>query len=255
VRSGQPRHLVFVLLLCLMAGADAMVQAELLGLAGGSTRKGTLLGLGLVLIAIVIIGGRVIPMFTARIPGVRPRARPVVEAFALGSAVLFVLAVQARPLSHFAGAAAALAAVSHGARLAGWHRREVWRVPLVWVLHLGYAWLVAGFAMWAVAALSGIPYTLALHAFTAGGIGVLTVGMMARVALGHTDRPLEPAGPVVAAFVLVNLAAVARVLVPLASPVWYTNAVFTAAALWIMAFVLFLSVYGRILVGPDARGA
>jgi uncharacterized protein involved in response to NO len=254
VRSGRPQHLVLVLLLCLMAAANAMVQAELLGLAGTSLRKGTLLGLGLVLIAIVIIGGRVFPMFTARIPGVRPRARPIVEAFALGSVVLFVLAVQARPQSHFAGASAALAAVSHGVRLAGWHHRQVWRVPLVWVLHLGYAWLVAGFALWAVAAFAGISHTLAVHAFTTGGIGVLTVGMMARVALGHTDRPLEAPGPVVAAFVLLNLAAVARVLVPIASPAWYTDAVFTAAGLWIMAFVLFLSVYGRILVGPNARG-
>jgi len=255
VRSGQARNLVFVLLLGLLAAADAMVQAEVLGLAGGSMRKGTVLGLGVVLIAIVIIGGRVFPMFTARIPGVRPRTRPVVEAFALGSLVLFVLAVQARPQSHFAGASAALAAVSHGVRLAGWHDPKVWRVPLVWVLHLGYAWLVAGFALWAVAVLAHIPHTLALHAFTTGGIGVLTMGMMARVALGHTDRPLEPPRPVVAAFVLMNLAAVLRVLAPLASPAWYTQAVFTAAALWIMAFVLFLAVYTQILVGPNARGA
>jgi len=255
VQSGRPRHLVFVLLLCLMAAADAMAQAELLGLAGGSMRKGTLLGLGLVLIAIAIIGGRVFPMFTARIPGVRPRARPVVEAFALGSLVLFVLAIQAKPQSTFAGASAAVAAVSHGVRLAGWHGRQVWRVPLVWVLHLGYAWLVAGFALWAVAVFAGIPHTLAVHAFTAGGIGVLTMGMMARVALGHTDRPLEAPGPVVAAFVLVNLAAVARVLAPLAAPTRYTDAVFAAAGLWIMGFVLFLSVYARILVGPDARRA
>jgi len=255
VKSGQGRNLVFVLLLLLLAAADAMVQAEFLGIAVGTMRKGTLLGLGIVLIAIVMIGGRVFPMFTARIPGVRPRVRPVVEAFALGSLVLFVLAIQARPQSNFAGASAALAAVSHAVRLAGWHDPRVWRVPLVWVLHLGYAWLVAGFALWAVAAFANIPHTLALHAFTAGGIGVLTVGMMARVALGHTDRPLEPAGPVVAAFVLVNLAAVARVLVPLASPTWYTNAVFTAAALWIMGFLLFLSVYGAILVRPSARAA
>jgi uncharacterized protein involved in response to NO len=254
-RSGQARNFVFVLLLGLLAAADAMVQGELLGLTEGTMRKGTVLGLGVVLIAIVIIGGRVFPMFTARIPGVRPRSRPLVEVFALGSLVLFVLAVQARPRSDFAGASAALAAVSHGVRLAGWHHREVWRVPLVWVLHLGYAWLVAGFALWAVAAFADIPHTLALHAFTAGCIGVLTVGMMARVALGHTDRPLSPPRPVVAAFVLVNLAAAARVLVPLAAPAWYTQAVFTAAALWIMAFVLFLSVYAQILVRPSPRAA
>jgi len=255
VQSGRYRHLVFVLLLCLLAAADAVVQADLLGMMGGSMPKGTLLGLGLVLIAIVIIGGRVFPMFTARIPGVRPRAWALVEAFALGSVVLFVLAVQARPQSDFAGASAALAAVSHAVRLAGWHDPKVWRVPLVWVLHLGYAWLVAGFALWAVAAFADIPHTLALHAFTAGGIGVLTMGMMARVALGHTDRPLVPARPVVAAFVLVNLAAVARVLVPLASPAWYAHAIFAAAALWIMGFVLFLSVYAQILVRPSLRGA
>jgi len=206
-----------------------------------------------VVLAIAMIGGRVFPMFTARVPGVHPRSWPVVEAAALGSLVLFLLAVLARPGSTVAGGAALFAGLCHAVRLWGWYDRRIWRVPLVWVLHLGYGWVVAGFLLWGLAAFGKVPHSLAVHAFTAGGIGVLTVGMMARVALGHTDRRLEPPRAVVAAFVLLNLAALARVAVPLAVPGLYSNAIAVSGALWLMAFVLFLAAYAPILVGPNVH--
>lgn len=255
IRAGVGRNLIFLLILGLLTVANLMIHLEVLDATRDTARRGTVLGLGLVVLAIAMIGGRVFPMFTARIPGVRPRSRRGVEAAALGSLVLFLLAVLARPGSTAAGAAALVAGLCHGLRLWGWYDRRIWRVPLVWVLHLGYAWVVAGFLLWALAAFGEVPHTLAVHAFTAGGIGVLTVGMMARVALGHTDRPLEPARPVVAAFVLLNLAALVRVAAPLAAPALYPQAIAVSGSLWLMAFVLFLAVYAPILVGPDARPA
>jgi uncharacterized protein involved in response to NO len=250
IQAGGGRNLIFLLILGLLAVANLLVHLEVLGARADSARDGTVLGLGLVILAIAMIGGRVFPMFTARVPGVSPRSWPGVEAAALGALVLFLLAVLARPGSAAAGAAALVAGVCHAVRLWGWYDRRIWRVPLVWVLHLGYAWVVAGFFLWALAAFGEVPHALAVHAFTAGGIGVLTVGMMARVALGHTDRRLDPARPVVAAFVLLNLAAVARVVLPLAAPGLYPRAVALSGALWLMAFVLFLAVYVPILVGP-----
>lgn len=93
-----------------------------------------------------------------------------------------------------------------------------------------------------------------LHAFSAGAIGVLTFGMMARVALGHTGRQLIPPRIVTAGFVLVNLAAVVRVLVPIAAPDAYVSLVAAAGLLWTAAFLLFLTAYAPILVRPRFDG-
>jgi uncharacterized protein involved in response to NO len=100
----------------------------------------------------------------------------------------------------------------------------------------------------AVAYSGMISNMLAFHALMAGGIGVLTLGMMARVALGHTGRPLRAPPLVALAFVLVNLAAAVRVVGPMLT-LHYTKAVISAAgALWIAGFVLFMLVFTPILI-------
>jgi uncharacterized protein involved in response to NO len=150
---------------------------------------------------------------------------------------------------------AALAATVHGVRLAGWYTHRYWAVPLLWILHLGYGWIALGFALLAlsaagVAAASGS----ALHAFTAGGIGVLTLGMMARVALGHTGRLLEPAPAMTLAFAAINLAALVRVAVPLLFPAGHAAAMAVSGIAWMAAFGLFTAIYTPILLRPRADG-
>src|SRR5690606_34231384 len=97
-----------------------------------------------------------------------------------------------------------------------WLSRGVWRLPLLWVLYIGYAWLPLGLALLGSAALGlwSDSLLMGVHALTLGCIGTLTLGMMARVSLGHTGRPLQPSPAVVLAFVLISLAAVVRVLMP-----------------------------------------
>jgi uncharacterized protein involved in response to NO len=251
-KGGSPGNAVFLAILGLLAAANLLVHLDILGAGSHLAPRGTVLGLGVIVLAIAIIGGRVFPRFTARIPGVTPKVRPWLEAAALGTLVLFLAAALSGPASRLTGAAALAAGLCHAARLAGWYDRRVWGEPLVWVLHTGYAWMAAGLLLWGAAAFGAVPHTVAVHAMTAGGIGVLTVGMMARVALGHTDRPVTASAPVTAAFVLLNLAALVRVGGPLAVPGRYNQAMATAGALWLMAFVLFLAVYAPILVGPGA---
>ncbi len=84
----------------------------------------------------------------------------------------------------------------------------------------------------------------------------MTLGMMVRVTLGHTGRPVVHAPkPAVWAFVLINLAALARVLAPLAAPTHYVDLVVLSGALWIAAFVLVLAVCGPMLLKPRAESA
>ncbi len=105
-----------------------------------------------------------------------------------------------------------------------------------------------------LAAFSWVAPSLALHAFTVGGIGVLSLGMMARVALGHTGRALKVSNGMAIAFLLINLAAVCRVLFPALLPAWYSDFVLVSTYCWLAAFALFIFYYLPILTAPRVDG-
>jgi len=143
-------------------------------------------------------------------------------------------------------------AVLHGLRLWQWRARGIWRVPLLWSLHLAYACAAAGYVLLGATALGlPLPRTAALHLLTIGGISGMILAMMTRVALGHTGRPLVVVRPIAVAYVLLALAAVLRSFGPLL-PGPYMAMIDTAALLWVAAFSLFLWVYAPILTGPRA---
>ena len=255
LRSGQRRNLIFIPLLGAFVAADVLVHLELTGYAQNSARAGTFLGLNLIILLIVIMGGRVIPFFTERaLSGVIPKRRPAIEWLSAASATAFVIAELLLPNSMLAGGLAALAAVSNGIRLIGWYTNRFWPVPLLWALHTGYAWVVVGFCLKALGAIGLISPQFTVHAFSVGGIGVLTLGMMARVSLGHTGRPLTAATPVALAFVLINLAAVLRGILPIIFPQWLSQLVALSGGLWVAAFALFFVIYAPILTQPRIDG-
>lgn len=255
VRSGQRRNLFFLLILAALFAADLLVHLQLLGIAQNAGRRGTLLGLNLIILIIVIMGGRVIPFFTERaLQGVTPKRWPAIEYLAPGSVVVYLLAELALPDSTLAGWLAAFAAVINGIRLIGWYTHRYWSIPLLWVLHLGYMWVVVGFGLKAVAAFGVVPGQFTLHAFTVGAIGVLTLGMMARVSLGHTGRPLKTAPSMAVAFAMLNLAAVVRGVLPLLFPQSLIQFVALSGTLWVGAFMIFIFVYAPILLRPRIDG-
>jgi uncharacterized protein involved in response to NO len=256
VRVRQTRNMVFIVLLALLAVANSLVHAGALSSATGAAHAGLYLAAYTFVLAIVVMGGRVIPSFTERgLPGdVRCRRVAAIELAAPATVVAVAVCELAYPAAWLLTALCAAAALVHALRLAGWYTARYWSVPLLWVLHLGYAWVAVGFALRALAALGWLPPALALHAFTAGAIGVLTLGMMARVALGHTGRPLRVGADLAVAFSLINIAAVVRVLAPLLLPDRYVLLVVLSGALWCAAFALFVARYAPILWQPRIDG-
>lgn len=210
----------------------------------------------LVVIMIVIVGGRVVPMFTRSGTGHASATRwPRLDTAAL-------VAVVATGVASAAGASGpartwleAASAVLVAARMIPWKTHRSFGHPLVWVLHLGHAWVAVGFALRALYHGAGIGLeTLGLHAHTAGAIGMMTLGMMARVALGHTGRALVPPRGVPLAFGLIGLAALVRVLPGL---VWldaYRMSLLVSGLLFSVAQLLYLSAYGPILSRPRIDG-
>jgi len=254
-RVRQTRNMVFVGLLAALALANLLVHLESLGLRPGMARLGLYGAAYTFVLLIVVMGGRVIPFFTERgLEGVQSRRYRPVEWAAPASVVAVALCDLFLSGSRLLVALSVLAALVHIVRLAGWYTSRYWSAPLLWVLHLGYAWIAVGFALRALAALGFASPTLALHAFTAGAIGVLTLGMMARVALGHTGRPLRVGPGIAVAFALVNLAAVVRVLLPLSLPGLYVPLIVASGVLWCAAFVIFVAEYAPVLLRPRIDG-
>jgi uncharacterized protein involved in response to NO len=257
LRSGQRHNLVFLALLALLTLANLAMHLAVQGLWAGGYRFGIDLTIGLLMLLIVLVGGRVMPFFIERglaERGERVRVWPWVERLAVATLVAWLGAQLVAPGSLLSGVLAGAAGVVHLVRLAGWHTAGLWRVPLLWVLWLGFAWLVLGFFLSAAAAFGAAAPSLALHAYTAGAIGVLTLGMMARVALGHTGRPMRAASVIAVAFALINLAALVRVVLPLALPGAYLGLIHGAGTLWGVAFLLYLVVYAPMLLRPRVDG-
>jgi len=145
---------------------------------------------------------------------------------------------------------AATACVLHGARLARWCGLRTRSEPLLFVLHVGYAWLPVGFALLSASvATDAVPPAAVLHAFAAGGIGTMILAVTSRVALGHTGRTLHAAAWTVAAYVVLNLAALARVLASV-TPSHAIALLEASAVLWMLGWLMFVAVYAPILIRP-----
>ena len=143
----------------------------------------------------------------------------------------------------------------HTLRLYGWYTAGIWSKPLLWVLYLAYSFIVAGFALKASAHWLATPPLLYVHAFTYGGIGVLTMGMMARVTLGHTGRNVfEPPAIISLCFILLIAGAVIRVFFPLFSMELYVVWIGSSQVLWVAAFGLFVWVYAPMLMMARVDG-
>jgi uncharacterized protein involved in response to NO len=255
LKARHYKSLMFVGILLGLAVGNLLVHLQLLGLTNTTAAAGTYLATGMILLIIVIMGGRVIPFFTEK--GVDTtfirREWRWVEVAAPFSVLALALVEGFVPQPLLVALVAAVAALVNGIRLAGWYTHAIWRAPLVWVLQLGYAWLVLGFTLKAVAGFGGFGSLLALHALTIGTIGGITLGMMARVTLGHTGRTLQAPRAMPWAFALLYVAALLRVFLPLLLPS-YALTVALSAVFWSAAFALFVWSYGLMLLKPRVDG-
>ena len=244
VQAGNKRNMPLISLLLLMALANGVFHLSVLQWVSVPAVSALYAELGLIVMVVCVMAGRVVPMFTKNVtPGLVIQMPRSLELSVLGvTAVALALWVFAAPAALVAVASAA-AAVLHAVRLWMWHPQVTLRRPILWVLHASYAWLPLGFALLALAQGGWVPLSLAVHAFGVGVIGGLIIGMVTRTARGHTGRPLQAGRGEVAAYALVLAAAVLRVLVPALQPGWYAYALEAAACLWALAFALYLFIY------------
>lgn len=254
-RARNRRNYFFVALLALLGIAAAGVHAGQLGVADLPAWAGIQVALDVVLFIVVVMGGRVIPMFTNNgVPGAAATRKPVLEKLSLGS-VLALLAADALGAPGIVAAfIAAAAGLAHAARWMLWQPWRTLRTPLVWVLHIAYLWIPIHLVLRTLAHFGWVSTSVAAHALTVGAIGGLIIGMMTRTARGHTARPLRADGFDTACYVLVLFAGAVRVLLPWAAPGLTLQAILASAALWSAGFGLYTLRYWGVLTRPRLDG-
>jgi uncharacterized protein involved in response to NO len=241
-------------LVSLLAGANILFHV--LTLSGAETDRAERMALAMVMMLLALIGGRVTPNFTGEFLVDAGRAeRPAPFSRYDGLSILLVgFAVVSwiiQPHSMATGWIFVMAGLANLGRLARWYGWLTWREPLVLILHLGYGWFALSLLILGGSILGvGLPKEDAVHAFTSGAVGAMTLAVMTRASLGHTGRPRH-AGPLtVLIYMLVNVGAGLRVFGPMTD--LPTNLVLgIAAGSWSGAYLLFAMVYGPFLLRPS----
>jgi uncharacterized protein involved in response to NO len=152
------------------------------------------------------------------------------------------------------GAACGIAGALHAIRLARWKGYRTFAEPLITILHVGYLFVPLGFLLMALAiAFPGIVTPVAaVHAWTAGAIGVMTLAVMTRASLGHTGNALTASPAVLAIYIFAVIAALSRIAAAFGIEP-QTMLLHIAAGAWILAFGGFAVVFGPLLVRPRSR--
>ncbi|TFW22588.1 NnrS family protein [Massilia arenosa] len=252
--SGNRRNMFLIVLLGLLTLSNVLYHAAAQGWLAVDPLRPVHAAIMLVVVIEVVIGGRVIPMFTANgVPGTKPVQDARRDKIALGfTAVAGLVWACGLPAPMVAGFALS-AAAAQGLRLIGWQPWRTWRNPLVWILHISYAWIPLGFVLLALAQFGVVALSAAVHVLAVGALAGLIAGMITRTALGHTGRPLKAGRGETLMYTLVQAAVVVRFAAAIL-PDARTPLLVLAAACWSTAFVTYLSIYLPYLTAPRADG-
>ena len=256
------RNLPMVAALLALTLGNALMHLEAAGwtsLSGRFGGAGARLGLGVMVMLISLIGGRIVPSFTRnwlvkRGSAALPAGFGTVDRLALGATGLAALVFVLAPASAMLAVLAALAALLQLVRLSRWQGWRTGAEPLVLVLHAAYLWLPLGFALLAGSVVwpALLPSAAAIHAFAAGAIGTMTVAVMTRATLGHTGRALMADRATCLIYAALFIAAFSRIAASL-WPAFMLRFFEVSGVFWTAAFLGFAIVYGRYLIRPRPR--
>lgn len=254
-RSGNRRNMILVVMLALLTTANALYH----GAANGWLAISSLVPLEAAILVIVmiesIIAGRILPNFTANaVPGVKPVTNPMRDKIIIVTTALACLAWAAQMPPVLVASLALAAAVSQLLRLSGWKSFSTLHNPLLWILHVSYAWIPVGFALLGLAAVGVVTNSAAFHVLAVGSMGGLIIGMITRTTLGHTGRMLKSGRMETAMYLLVQAGVLARLVAALDGGAWRNPALAIAAACWATAFALYLVKYVPYLMAARIDG-
>ncbi len=214
-------------------------------------------GVYLVIGLILFMGRRVVPFFIEKGVGYPVNlfnSKPL-DILILITFFLFFISVLFIDSQRLTAILALVIFLMNALRLIGWHTPGIWSKSLLWSLYLAFWFITLGFLLLAGSYFIGIAKSLAVHSFTVGGIGLITLAMMSRISLGHTGHEVShPPSAVKVALGVMVLAMLFRVLIPLVTSSHYIIWVGVSQLLWVISFIIFVAIYFNILTKPRLDG-
>lgn len=254
-RAGSRRNFFLVGILGLLSLANIAFHLARFGMLAIDPLQALHFALGMIVLLETVIGGRVIPSFTASaLQGVRQWQSQPWNYAAIAATGIALLAWVVLPEARWPAALSLLAVALQVPRCIGWNPWATRGAPLLWILHLAHLWIPVGLALLAAAQWGWLPRSAGVHALTIGATGGLIIGMITRTALGHTGRMIVVGRIETTAYALVQIAAVVRVLTVAAIPAAATVGIHIASTLWALAFLLYLWRYLPWLIRPRVDG-
>jgi uncharacterized protein involved in response to NO len=240
--------------IAIIAAANIVFYLGLSGIISNGQYLGVYSALYLVISIILLMGRRMIPIFIRN--GLEFKFEPknwrVIDILSLVFFVLFFIYDLFFTSPITVSIISGILAIIYSIRLFGWYSNKIWSKPLLWVLFVAYSWIAVGFTLKFLSLYFNIFGFLSLHSFTYGGIGIITIGFMSRVILGHTGRNVfEPPKILFWIFSILFAGAIVRVLFPLIDISLYQSWIGVSQLLWILSFLIFAVVYLPMLFRPS----
>ena len=247
------RNLRVAVLIGLTAVANIVFQVEVVIYAAPT--YGLRLGVAAIVGLIMVVGGRITPSFTSNWmtrQGSEKRPAPLgrFDIGSIGLGALALIAWIAAPDWYGTAALLLLMAIAQAARLSRWAGARTWREPILFILHVGYAFVPLGALLLSFSMLwpQIVPASGALHAWTTGAMGIMTLAIMTRATLGHTGREVISTPATMAIYGAMLVATLVRITAPLLPAIYY-QALLVAGVAWLLGYGIFIVVYGPMLLG------
>jgi uncharacterized protein involved in response to NO len=247
------RNLRVVGLVAVLAVGNVVFHVETI--VNGTAAYGTRIGIAGAVVLIALIGGRIVPSFTMnwlrpRGPGAMPVPFARFDAVVIGVSSLALAVWVVRPQGVITGAALIVAGLFQAARLYRWVGWRAHGEKLVLVLHVAYLFVPVGFLLLGAIEVGVVPLlpSAALHAWTIGAVGMMTLAVMTRASLGHTGQPLHATRAIQVIYAGAFVATLARIAMGMGKAEFVFLHV--AAVGWLVAFDGFAIVYFPILTRP-----
>jgi len=257
IKTRNWRQLGILLKLLLLAVANTCFYLGYFGMLEQGVYLGIYGGLYLVIGLVLIMGSRVIPFFIERGVGYSVKLSNPMWSTVTGVIMFLIFFISELFLHNqmITGYAAIGLFILYSVRLAGWHTKGIWSKSLLWSLYIAFGLITIGFLLFALSVFTGLSKYLAIHMFAYGGIGLITMSMMARVSIGHTGRDINgPPRLLNYIFIIFLLGVVARVIMPIVNIqnnyIW----VVISQLFWILAFLLFSITFFKILTVKRVDG-
>ncbi len=240
--------------LAIIAASNVIFYLGLFGIIPNGQRLGVYAALYVVISIILLMGRRMTPIFIRNALmefKFEPKNHRVVDILSILFFILFFILELFFNSGKFVLIIAGILAVLYSLRLYGWYSNKILDKPLLWVMFAAYSWIVVGFALIFLSQFFNIPAVLSVHSFTYGGIGLMTIGFMSRVILGHTGRNVfDPPNIVFWIFAILLTGAVVRVFLPLIDMSNYRVWIGASQLLWIVSFLIFAALFFPMLLRP-----